>query len=260
MKKAAAWTLGIVLFLCALPFVLWGLSIATGAIASLFYERYSRSYAALWTALMLGTIYGAHIGAVVWQIVRDRRNGALQAEIAAKAAMAERNPLSGLLRENATHWHVVLAVVRFGIVAALIVESLSVYHAHHWDHPKDLLTAWTPLLLLVVAMAFLFDWSWAIIKALPVAIGAGAAVLAADRAATLVTAHEVSRRYFGALFLLVGPSVGPDVASSFASVSHYNGLAHVRHRFGHAVPRQNGREIGANVKGKYGRWWVPRAA
>jgi hypothetical protein len=171
VKRAALWTLGIVLFICALPFLLWGLSMATWDIASLFYEPHTSAHLVLWFVLTAGTVYGTHIGLVVWTVWRDRRNGPLQAEIAAAAAMAERNPLSGLLRESAGHWHVVLAVVRLGIVAALIVGSLSAYHAHHRGDPTDPLTAWTPILFLVVASAFLFDWSWAIITAIPVAIG-----------------------------------------------------------------------------------------
>jgi hypothetical protein len=69
------------------------------------------------------------------------------------------------------HRHIVLAVVRYGIVAALIIEAYIFHGTHYWDDPRDPLTAWTPCLLLAVAMAFTFDRSWAIIKAPPVAIG-----------------------------------------------------------------------------------------
>jgi hypothetical protein len=61
--------------------------------------------------------------------------------------------------------------VRYGIVAALIIESFIFREAHYEDHPKDLLTAWTPCLLIFGALAFMSDRSWAIIKAPPAAIG-----------------------------------------------------------------------------------------
>jgi hypothetical protein len=63
-----------------------------------------------------------------------------------------------------------LGAVRYGIVAALIIESFIFRDVHYDDHPKDLLTAWTPCLLIFGACAFTFDTSWAIIKAPPVII------------------------------------------------------------------------------------------
>jgi hypothetical protein len=67
--------------------------------------------------------------------------------------------------------YVALAVVRYGIVAALIIEAYIFHGAHYWDDPRDPLTAWTPCLLLAVAVAFSVDRSWAIIKASPMAMG-----------------------------------------------------------------------------------------
>jgi hypothetical protein len=91
VKTVAWWTLGIALGICAMPFVLWGLSSVAWAIAALFYPPQGSAHAVVWLVLMIGTMSGTHLGMGIWMCLRDRRvkaEKALRAEIA--TAVVER--------------------------------------------------------------------------------------------------------------------------------------------------------------------------